>query len=163
MIQVTSSLVVMSDKINDCSVYMHQAYLHAARDSLAPRPRDQLNAKDADVMSLPNWYCLGSYTNWTASQVAISFLFLSMLSSTKACEKPQLYDSSFICLYRCIMDVLPAWFHNVFLPFHILPDHLSSLSFQTFAHPLITVQQTLLLYQSGIRRILLHFYAVKKI
>ena len=54
MIQVTSSLVVMSDKLNACSVYTQQAYLRAARDSVAPRPRDQLNAKDADVTSLPN-------------------------------------------------------------------------------------------------------------
>ena len=60
MIQVTSSLVVTSDKINDCSVYTQQAYLRAARDSVAPRPRDHLNANYADVTSLPNWYRLGS-------------------------------------------------------------------------------------------------------
>ena len=60
MIQVTSSLVVMSDKINACSVYMQQVYLRAARVSMAPRPQDQLNAKDAYVMSLPNWYWLGA-------------------------------------------------------------------------------------------------------
>ncbi len=54
MIQVTSSLVVMSDKINVYSVYMQQAYLRAAHVSVAPRPRDQLNAQDADVTSLPN-------------------------------------------------------------------------------------------------------------
>ncbi len=53
-IQVTSSLVVMSDKINACSMYTQQAYLCAARVNLAPRPRDQLNAKDADVTPLPN-------------------------------------------------------------------------------------------------------------
>ncbi len=53
-IQVTSSLVVTSDKINACSVYAQKAYLRAARVSVAPRPRDQLNAKDADVTSLPN-------------------------------------------------------------------------------------------------------------
>ncbi len=49
MIQVTSSLVVTSDKINACSVYTQQAYLRAARVSVSPRPRDQLNAKGADV------------------------------------------------------------------------------------------------------------------
>ncbi len=54
MIQVTRSLVVTSDKINACSVYTQQAYLRAARVSVALRPRDQLNAKDADVTSLPN-------------------------------------------------------------------------------------------------------------
>ena len=54
MIQVTSSLVVTSDKVNACSVYTQQAYLRAARVSMAPRPRDQLNVKDADVTSLPN-------------------------------------------------------------------------------------------------------------
>ncbi len=54
MIQVTSSLVVTSDKMNACSVYTQQAYFCAARVSVAPRPRDQLNAKDADVTSLPN-------------------------------------------------------------------------------------------------------------
>ncbi len=54
MIQVTSSLVVTSDKINACSVYTQQAYLHAARVSVAPRPRDQVNAKDVDITSLPN-------------------------------------------------------------------------------------------------------------
>ena len=53
-IQVTSSLVVTSDKINACSVYTQKAYLRAARVSVAPRPHDQLNAKDADVTSLPN-------------------------------------------------------------------------------------------------------------
>ncbi len=61
MIQVTSSLVVTSDKINACSVYTQQAYLRVARVSMAPRPRDQLNAKDANVTSLQNWYWLGSY------------------------------------------------------------------------------------------------------
>ncbi len=54
MIQVTSSLVVTSDKINACSVHTQQVYLRAARVSVAARPRDQLNAKDADVTSLPN-------------------------------------------------------------------------------------------------------------
>ncbi len=54
MIQVTSSLVVTSDKINACYVYMQQAYLLAALVSVAPLSRDQLNAKDADVTSLPN-------------------------------------------------------------------------------------------------------------
>ena len=54
MIQVTSSLVVTSDKINACSVHTQQAYLRAARVSVAPRRRDQLNAKDADVTLLPN-------------------------------------------------------------------------------------------------------------
>ena len=53
-IQVTSSMVVMSDKINACSVYMQKAYLRAARVSVDPCPRDQLKAKDADVTSLPN-------------------------------------------------------------------------------------------------------------
>ena len=53
-IQVASSLVVTSDKINACSMYTQQAYLRAARVSVASRPRDQLNAKDADVTSLPN-------------------------------------------------------------------------------------------------------------
>ncbi len=52
MIQVTSSLVVTSDKINACSVYTQQAYLLAARVGVAPRPRDQLNAKDADVTNV---------------------------------------------------------------------------------------------------------------
>ncbi len=47
-IQVTSSLVVKSDKINTCSVYTQKAYLCAACISVAPCPRDQLNAKDAD-------------------------------------------------------------------------------------------------------------------
>ncbi len=41
MIQVTSSLVVTSDKINACSVYTQQAYLRAARVSVAPRPREK--------------------------------------------------------------------------------------------------------------------------
>ena len=54
MIQVTSSLVVTSDKINTCSVYTQQAYLRTERVSVAPRPLDQLNEKDVDVMSLPN-------------------------------------------------------------------------------------------------------------
>ncbi len=54
MIQVTGSLVVTSDKINACSVYTQQAYLRVARVSVAPCLRDQLNAKDADVTSLPN-------------------------------------------------------------------------------------------------------------
>ncbi len=54
MIQVTSSLLVTSDKINACSVYTQQAYFRAARVSMAPHPRDQLNTKDADVTSLPN-------------------------------------------------------------------------------------------------------------
>ena len=53
MIQVTSSLVVTSDKIKACSVYKQQAYLRAARVSVAPRLRDHLNTKDADVTSLP--------------------------------------------------------------------------------------------------------------
>ncbi len=53
-IQLTSSLVVTSGKINACSVYTQQAYLRAARVSVAPRPQDQLNAMDADVTSLPN-------------------------------------------------------------------------------------------------------------
>ncbi len=61
MIQVTSSLVVTSDKINACSVYTWQAYRRAVRVSVAPHPRDQLNAKDAEVTSLPNWYWLESY------------------------------------------------------------------------------------------------------
>ena len=42
MLQVTSSLVVTSDKINACSVYTQQAYLHAARTNVAPHWRDQL-------------------------------------------------------------------------------------------------------------------------
>ncbi len=54
MIQVTSRLVVTADKINACSVYTQQAYLRPARVSVALRPRDQLNAKDAYVTSLPN-------------------------------------------------------------------------------------------------------------
>ncbi len=53
-IQVSISLVVTSDKINACSVYTQQAYLRAAHVSMVSRPRDQLNAKDADVTSLPN-------------------------------------------------------------------------------------------------------------
>ncbi len=53
-IQVTSSLVVTSDKINACSVYTQQADLRASRVSVALRPRDQLNTKDADATSLPN-------------------------------------------------------------------------------------------------------------
>ncbi len=73
-IQVTSSLVVTSDKINACSVYTQQAYLRAARVSVAPRPRDQLNAQDADVTSLPNWYWLGSYRRSTYLLCKLSFL-----------------------------------------------------------------------------------------
>ncbi len=42
-------------------MYTQQAYIRAARVSVAPRPRDQLNAKDTDVTSLPNWYWLGAY------------------------------------------------------------------------------------------------------
>ncbi len=53
-IQVTSSLVVTSDKINACSAYTQQAYHGAARVSVPPRPRDHLNAKGADATSLPN-------------------------------------------------------------------------------------------------------------
>ena len=54
MLQVTSSLVVMSDKISACSVNVQQAYLCAVRVSVALPPHDQLTAKDADVTSLPN-------------------------------------------------------------------------------------------------------------
>ncbi len=50
----TSTSVAMSHKINACSVYTQQAYLRAASVSVAPHLRDQLNAKDADVTSLPN-------------------------------------------------------------------------------------------------------------
>ncbi len=46
MIQVTSSLVVTSDKVNTCSVYTQQAYLCAARVSVAPRSRDQSECKE---------------------------------------------------------------------------------------------------------------------
>ncbi len=54
MLQVTSSLVVTSNKINACSVYTQQAYLRAVRVSVAPRPRS-VEQKNADVTSsLPN-------------------------------------------------------------------------------------------------------------
>ena len=61
MLQVTSSLVVTSDKINACSVYTQQVYLHAVHVSVGPCPHNQWNAKNADVTSLPNWYWLGAY------------------------------------------------------------------------------------------------------
>ncbi len=49
----TNTLVVTSHKINARWVFAPQCMLRASCVSVAPRPRDQLNAKDTDVMSLP--------------------------------------------------------------------------------------------------------------
>ncbi len=49
----TSTLVVTSLKINVCSVFAPRRILRSARVSVAPRLRDRLNTKDADVTSLP--------------------------------------------------------------------------------------------------------------
>ncbi len=56
MIQVTSSMVVTSDKINACSVYTQQAYLRVARVSVAPGPRERKGRKcNVTTKLIPTW------------------------------------------------------------------------------------------------------------